>query len=215
MLGTEAPQEILNVPTQPRAVTRIIPDATALKALAHPLRLRMLGMLRIEGPATATGLAGRLGLNSGATSYHLRQLAQHGFIEEDVSRGSHRDRWWRARHESTRVDVEAAQGEALEHGLAFERAALAWQMQQMQQALAVYPELPPAWRGASTTSDYTIPLTAEAATTLVEKLQALLSEAMAAAPPLGTALPDGTRPFTVILHAAPYIAVDGASRVDT
>ena len=65
-----------------REITRIVPDATALKALTHPLRLRMLGMLRIDGPATATGLAERLGLNSGATSYHLRQLAQHGFIEE-------------------------------------------------------------------------------------------------------------------------------------
>ena len=64
-------------------LTSITPSPAALKALAHPVRLRMLGLLRIEGPATATTLATRLGLNTGATSYHLRQLAQHGFVVED------------------------------------------------------------------------------------------------------------------------------------
>ena len=43
----------------------------------------MLGILRTEGATTATALAQRLGLNTGATSYHLRQLAQHGFIVDD------------------------------------------------------------------------------------------------------------------------------------
>ena len=43
-----------------RNITSIAPDPTALKALAHPLRLRMLGLLRIDGPATASGLAERL-----------------------------------------------------------------------------------------------------------------------------------------------------------
>lgn len=188
-----------------RDIRQIVPDPTALKALAHPLRLRMLGLLRVEGPATASGLAARLGLNSGATSYHLRQLAQHGFIEEDAGRGSQRDRWWRARHEATNVMSHDAEGEALELGLAFEQAALNGQMQQMQRAHAAYPGLPGEWRKASTVSDYTIPLTADAAAALVEKLQALLWEAMAAAPPLGSPLPPDTRPFTIILHAAPHM----------
>ncbi|KQX42866.1 ArsR family transcriptional regulator [Devosia sp. Root436] len=194
------------MPEQPlRDIKSVVPDATALKALTHPLRLRMLGLLRIEGPATASGLAARLGLNSGATSYHLRQLAQHGFIEEDAARGSQRDRWWRARHEATSVMPAHAEGEALELGLAFEQAALHGQMRQMQRALAAYPELPQAWRQASTVSDYTIPMTAEAARALVEKLQTLLWEAMAAAPALGTPLPENMRPMTFILHAAPNV----------
>lgn len=188
-----------------RDISSVVPDPTALKALTHPLRLRMLGLLRIEGPATASGLAARLGLNSGATSYHLRQLAQHGFIEEDAERGSQRDRWWRARHEATNVMPATAEGEALELGLAFEQAALTGQMQQMQRAHAAFPDLSQPWREASTVSDYTIPLTAEAARALVEKLQQVLWDAMAAAPALGTTLPEGVRPFTIILHAAPHI----------
>lgn len=188
-----------------RDISSVAPDPTALKALTHPLRLRMLGLLRVEGPATASGLAARLGLNSGATSYHLRQLAQHGFIEEDAERGSQRDRWWRARHEATNVMPAMAQGEALELGLAFEQAALTGQMQQMRRAHAAFPDLPQPWRKASTVSDYTIPLTPEAAKALVEKLQAVLWDAMAAAPALGTPLPEGMRPFTIVLHAAPHV----------
>jgi DNA-binding transcriptional ArsR family regulator len=68
-------------------------DVTAVRALAHPLRLRMLDLLRFDGPATATMLAGRVGESSGSTSYHLRQLARHEFIEEVVKRGG-RERWW-------------------------------------------------------------------------------------------------------------------------
>jgi DNA-binding transcriptional ArsR family regulator len=50
-------------------------DARNLRGLAHPVRVRMLGLLRTEGPSTATLLGERLGLSSAATSYHLRQLA--------------------------------------------------------------------------------------------------------------------------------------------
>ena len=64
----------------------------------------MLGLLRSEGPATATSLARRLDLNSGATSYHLRQLAQHGFVVEDTERGNARDRWWKAAHQATMTE---------------------------------------------------------------------------------------------------------------
>ena len=88
-------------------LTSITPSPQQMKALTHPVRVRMLGMLRIDGPATATTLAARLGLNTGATSYHLRQLAQHGFVVEDAERGNARDRWWKAAHRMTSTDVAA------------------------------------------------------------------------------------------------------------
>src|ERR671910_2485991 len=97
-------------------MSTVKPGPEGLRALSHPVRLRMLGLLRIEGPATATTLATRLGLNTGATSYHLRHLAQHGFIVDDSERGNARDRWWRAVHQSTTTgpeppgDDEAAEG---------------------------------------------------------------------------------------------------------
>ena len=84
----------------------ITPTPQQLRALTHPVRLRMLGILRTEGATTATALAQRLGLNTGATSYHLRQLAQHGFIVDDETRGNGRERWWQAAHASTRTGLE-------------------------------------------------------------------------------------------------------------
>lgn len=71
-------------------------DARSLRAVAHPLRMRMLQLFWTEGPATATMLARRLGENTGTLSWHLRHLAEHGFIEDDPDRGTKRERWWRA-----------------------------------------------------------------------------------------------------------------------
>ncbi|WP_068925862.1 winged helix-turn-helix domain-containing protein [Planobispora rosea] len=72
-------------------------DASALKGLAHPVRLQLLELLDHHGPATATQLAARTGENTGSTSYHLRQLARHGLIEEVSGRGKGKERWWRSR----------------------------------------------------------------------------------------------------------------------
>ena len=67
-----------------------------IRALAHPLRLRLLELLR-EGPSTASILARRLNESTGATSYHLRELHRFGFLDEDSERGRGRERWWRRR----------------------------------------------------------------------------------------------------------------------
>ncbi|GAA2013811.1 ArsR/SmtB family transcription factor [Microbacterium ulmi] len=69
-------------------------DAGALKALAHPLRVRIFDILSQYGPQTASSLAERLGESSGATSYHLRALAKHDLIREVEGRGTARERWW-------------------------------------------------------------------------------------------------------------------------
>ena len=69
-------------------------DASALRALAHPLRVQLFNLLSFHGPATATSLAARVGESSGSTSYHLRQLERHGLVREDPARGNARDRWW-------------------------------------------------------------------------------------------------------------------------
>jgi DNA-binding transcriptional ArsR family regulator len=69
-------------------------DLDALRLLAHPLRRRMEKELR-KGPVTATSLAKALGESSGLTSYHLRELAKHGFVEEVPELAKGRERWWR------------------------------------------------------------------------------------------------------------------------
>ncbi|AVL97431.1 helix-turn-helix domain-containing protein [Microbacterium paraoxydans] len=69
-------------------------DAGALKALAHPLRVKIFDLLASRGPQTASSLAALVGETSGSTSYHLRALAAHDLIREVEGRGTARERWW-------------------------------------------------------------------------------------------------------------------------
>lgn len=73
-------------------------DAGALKALAHPLRVRIFDLLAERGPQTASSLAALIGESSGATSYHLRALAARDLIREVPDRGTARERWWERPH---------------------------------------------------------------------------------------------------------------------
>src|SRR5215208_1632855 len=67
-----------------------------LTALAHPLRRRLLDLLKVEGPATVSVLAARTGQAVGNVSHHLRVLGTAGLIEDapELAR-DRRERWWR------------------------------------------------------------------------------------------------------------------------
>jgi DNA-binding transcriptional ArsR family regulator len=70
-------------------------DPRALRAVAHPTRLKLLGELRRVGPLTATQAGGRIGESASGCSFHLRQLAKYGLVEE-AGGGRGRSRPWRA-----------------------------------------------------------------------------------------------------------------------
>ncbi|MFC6287217.1 ArsR/SmtB family transcription factor [Nocardioides sp. GCM10027113] len=180
-------------------LTSITPDIAGLRALAHPARMRMLGLLRSDGPATATTLATRLGLNTGATSYHLRQLAQHGFVEDDPDRGTGRERWWRASHQATSTAPEAAVDEEARDALdAFMQAVAVVHTEQLQQAVEERGLLPRPWLEATTVSDWGIRLTPAKAKALVEALIAVVND-VEEEPETA----DGAADFVLQLHAFP------------
>jgi predicted ArsR family transcriptional regulator len=70
-------------------------DPRALRAVAHPIRLSLLGLLRREGPLTATQAGEAIGESAASCSFHLRQLAKYGLVEE-AGGGRGRERPWRA-----------------------------------------------------------------------------------------------------------------------
>ncbi|NUU23796.1 MAG: helix-turn-helix transcriptional regulator, partial [Streptomycetaceae bacterium] len=79
---------------------RTPPDVEAIKVFTHPLRMRLLRLLRSEGPATASVLARVLGTTPSLISYHLRAMARHGFIAEDPDASPDgRERRWIAVHD--------------------------------------------------------------------------------------------------------------------
>jgi DNA-binding transcriptional ArsR family regulator len=75
---------------------RQVTDSRVLVAMAHPLRRRLLNLLKVDGPSTASVLSERTGQAVGNISHHLRSLAAAGLIEEapEMAR-DRRERWWR------------------------------------------------------------------------------------------------------------------------
>lgn len=165
-------------PDRDPLVPYAVPDTTQLKALTHPVRLRMLDILRSEGPATASELARRLELNSGATSYHLRQLEKHGFIDEDSDRGNRRDRWWRASHTYTDIQHPGGDDDSSDAYAAAIQAVVTTQFAAIQRAVNELPDLDPEWRDRGTThSDYRLHLTVGEAAELLEGMRRLIADA--------------------------------------
>lgn len=151
-------------------------DSAQVRCLAHPLRSRLLAALRLDGPATSAGLAGRLGTNTGATSYHLRQLAAVGLIEEDPSLGSGRERFWRAAHDVTiwspaafddEPDDRAAAEWLSGHHL---RVTNRWREDWLESRTA----WPRAWREAASSSDMRVRLTPAETRRMVAELESVI-----------------------------------------
>lgn len=189
-------------PVGPHPGGEITPDARSLRGLAHPLRIRLLGLLRSEGPSTATRLADRLGLASGATSYHLRQLATHGFIVEDTERGVGRERWWKAAHQSTTIPT-GGDPEMVEATDGFLRGIAAFWSEQMNRAVDERPTLPTRWRNASIFTDVLLRLTPEELEGFRGELRDLVARYRSDDPSGVRSAPPGSAPVVVQLQAFP------------
>ena len=155
----------------PAESTVRVTDVGTLRALSHPLRMRLLGLLRLEGPSTASRLGDRLGESSGTTSYHLRQLADHGFVVDAEALGNGRERWWKAAHRLTEWHVEDfGDGEGQEVVDELQRQLVAERGRLLSAWLEQHASLEPDWEGASSLNDWALRLTPEQARALAAEL---------------------------------------------
>ena len=151
-------------------------DPKQIRVLAHPLRSRLVGELRLDGPATATRLTAALGTNTGATSYHLRQLADAGLVAEDPDAGRGRERVWRAAHDVTSWQRNAYAGDpdataAADWLAGFQVQRFADRAEEWQRAL---PDESEAWRDAAGISDYILTLNPSQLDGLLKELDAVI-----------------------------------------
>jgi len=165
----------------------------------------MLEMLRLDGPATSTTVAARFGMNTGTVSYHLRQLARHGFIEDHPGVGTRRDRWWRASHESTSIPSAgaAASDDDVRARQAYNHAVVLTQVARLQESLLERTELPRRWAAVTDDSDWTLWLTPRQASELMDKVHEVLRGAAEAAPREKDAGAKGSAQYSVNLHGFP------------
>ena len=180
-----------------------VTDVRALRALSHPLRNRLLGLLRLNGPATASQLGRAVGESSGSTSYHLRQLAAYGFVEEAEGRGNARERWWRARHRMTSwqaADVVSQEGGA-EVQDEMTRLQIDQQARVLQAWQAQRDELGPEWIAGASLNDYALRLRPAQARALVAEIDAVIERWMDEHPTDGP--PDAGDLVSVLLDVVP------------
>jgi DNA-binding transcriptional ArsR family regulator len=98
-----------------------ISDPRVMRALAHPARIEIMEYLNTTGEVvTATECARMVGLSPSATSYHLRELAKYGLVEQAPSRGDGRERVWR----STTAHLQIAGDDSEPETHAAERALI-------------------------------------------------------------------------------------------
>lgn len=137
-------------------------DAESVKVLAHPLRSRLVGALRLNGPSTATALARHLATNSGATSYHLRKLAEVGLVV-DTGEGDAKSRVWAAASETTQyLSSDFADDEDAETALGWlERDWLKHFTEKFGRWLDVRQSWPSVWRDRAGMNDDVVLVTAD------------------------------------------------------
>ena len=152
---------------------RTITDTRTLRALAHPVRIALLEELIVGGPLTATEIGERIGESPTTCSFHLRQLARYGFVEE-AGGGKGRARPWRV----TTVGFSIAAGHddpeaELASGVLL-RLVRERQLGRYQTWLDTKSSYPRQWREAADDSEYLFYLTAEELKQLNNELFTLL-----------------------------------------
>ncbi|GAA1961717.1 ArsR/SmtB family transcription factor [Agromyces allii] len=153
-----------------------VQDAGSMRALAHPLRLRILGLLRVGGPHSVGMLVEATGAASGSISYHLGTLAKHGFVVPAPERERDgRERWWKSAHEMTTWHPEQYSGdpERREASEAMRRTVLESYHRELLDALDAELSLEPEWVEASDSSDGAARLTLDEMRELAADLSAV------------------------------------------
>jgi DNA-binding transcriptional ArsR family regulator len=181
-------------PLQPREVR----DVEELRALAHPMRQRILRRLHEAGPATSTTLARDLGENSGIMSYHLRLLAEHDFVREVAGRGQGRERWWDASPAPVWIPREGLSTEAQAEVSGLQPAGWADALEGFERFRAARGAMGEWGRGTWVRGRTALTLTREEATQLIADQQELIRRYQRQADDA----PPGTR--TVVLAFLAY-----------
>jgi DNA-binding transcriptional ArsR family regulator len=184
--------------TMRETVTRTIEltDPRALRAVAHPIRLELIGLLRRSGPMTATQAATRIGESPASCSFHLRQLAKYGLVEE-AGGGRGRERPWRATAPLTSWEAPGDDADRVEATAMLSRVVVERYFEQALEWLERRRSEPAEWAQISSFGDRVLYATPEELEELEERLADLLDPFIGRLEDPSTR-PDGARAVNVI-----------------
>jgi len=182
---------------------RRITDPDVLRGLAQPFRPRLYRLLLQFGPATGGRLAERLGADPGQVSYHLRELARRGFVEDvpELARDL-RERWWRAVPGSTTWSfLDFAEPEARAVADVVKAQSVIDQFHRLRRFERGRDDWAEDWRRAVLSSESFLRLTPDELTALTRELRAVLTRW--AETTRNRSREDGRESVSVFFHAFP------------
>jgi predicted ArsR family transcriptional regulator len=184
-----------------RAKAIRLTDPRALRAYAHPIRLALVGALRTQGPLTATRAGSLVGQSPASCSFHFRQLAKYGVVE-DAGGGRGRERRWRATALYTGLPRVPRSPEQAGAARLLYRVLAERYFDQVLRWIAARDAEPRAWQKAAQFGDDILYLTAKELSNLKRQITALLA---AYRPRTANAAyrPAGARRVTVLRLAFP------------
>jgi DNA-binding transcriptional ArsR family regulator len=185
----------------PQSGLRQISDARTLRALAHPVRIALIEALSTAGAMTATEVGEMIGESPSSCSFHLRQLAKYGFVEEAEKRPG-RSRPWRMT--SIGFEVRSADDPEAEIAmLTLLRLARERQFSRYRAWLDTRASYPKAWQDAAGDSEYAFFITAEELEQLNSELYALLIHRFEERRADPSSRPPGSVPVEMLLMSYP------------
>ncbi len=184
---------------KPTAIT--LTDPRALRAYAHPIRLALMGLLRRSGQMTATQAGERIGESAASCSFHLRQLAKFGLVEE-AGGGRGRERPWRATAISTEWPALGPSPESEEAGAMLSRVVVERYFETAIDWLGRRREEPEDWAESAVISDHILYLTAAELAGIHTKIRALLDPFLERSDPAKR--PAGARAVNYIQLGFPF-----------
>ena len=184
---------------EPRRIT----DPRAMRAVAHPTRLDLMELLGREGELTATRAGELLGLSPANCSFHLRQLAKYGFVEEaDGGRG--RNRPWRIASVSHRWEDSDSDPGTSAAASALSMMVLEREMERLAGWFERQRDESPAWRDASSSMTAILYLTESELADLSSELDALCTPYLDRSAD-ASLRPPGSRPVALLGAAYPLV----------
>ncbi|GIH20123.1 ArsR/SmtB family transcription factor [Rugosimonospora africana] len=172
-------------------------DATALRALAHPLRWKLIDLIGRDQTATATQCARELGESVASCSYHLNLLAKYGFVEQAPG-GAGREKPWRLT--SFEQDL-SGEGLGADGRLAARAAAevfLDHELGRLKERLRRHDDEPREWRDATTFGGVSTFMTADELREVTRALGEIAQRHAGRATDRGT-VPPGAREVRVFV----------------
>jgi DNA-binding transcriptional ArsR family regulator len=154
---------------------RQITDARTLRALAHPVRIALIEELTVGGPLTATEVGERIGESPTTCSFHLRQLAKYGLVEE-AGGGRGRARPWRMSAVGFHINAPRGDADSEVAATVLARMFLDRSLSRYRTWRDTRHTYPEQWRDATTDSTYLFHVTADELNEFKEELHRFLMD---------------------------------------